>query len=134
MGFRIRKGRNPVNTLTVGTESSLMVVGGVPNDNQISLPGGKCVVKVLASSPVIIGVYGPFPGGVVDPALKQGKDKLKICGTNVQIGNNAVSAQGNYLVEINAPTSSTVTFLVRKWTFFDNFWQYQWKVSQPNKC
>lgn len=122
----------PVLPLNVTTP--LTVVANVANDNVLNLTGGKFVFSITASSDVTVGVFGPFPAGIVNPATKTGLGKVKFCGSNVTIGNNAVSAPGSYLFEVTSPTTATVEVLVRPWVWSDNVLQYYWKLTSPSKC
>ena len=116
--------------LNVGSTNEISVTGGL-SDSQIALPGGKIVFKVNSSAPVVIGIYGPFPGGTVDPSAKAGLGKLKICCVNnVQLGNNAVATAGNYLVEITQAPTATVELTVTPWSFIDNLLQLFWSKNQ----
>src|ERR1700728_2596012 len=107
--------------LNVGSANTLTVTGGTPDDNQITLPGGKMVVQLTASSKVTVGFWGPYPAGtVVDPTTRPKPRLLAVCGTNVTVGNDAIADGGNYLVEITAPSTSTVELTVRPWNILDN--------------
>lgn len=111
-----------------GGATSLTVLAGVPNDNQLTLPyGGKYVYSFTSSAPVEVTLWGPFPNGIVDPTAKLGLGKLKESGVSVTVGNTEVV--GTYLLEVTSPVLATVELTVRPWAFLDNILQYIWKFT-----
>lgn len=117
------------------SEVPITVTGGVANNNQLSLPGGKVVVELVASTDVVVGFWGPFPAGaVVDPTTKPMPGKLAVKGSSVTVGSDALNGAGNYLVVITSPTTSTVQLKVRSWSPWDNILQFIWKFTSPNKA
>jgi hypothetical protein len=120
--------------LPLGSNTAITVLAGVTNDNTANFTIAEKYAWIFQSSTEVeISLYGPFPGGVVDPTLKAGLGKLDLKGTNVAVGNSAVKTPGMYLVELKSPTLATVELTVRPWTVFDTiFNQWYWKLKGMN--
>jgi len=115
--------------LPVGSLVPITVTGGVTSDNQITFPvAQKYAWQVNATSPVGLTLWGPFPGGVVNPLTKTGLGKLAISGTKLNFG-NTLASPGSYLLEITSPTTTTVELTISQWTVWDTLvMQWVWRL------
>src|ERR1700748_954006 len=81
--------------LPVGVETPITVAAGVASDYAVNFTIAEKYAWIFTSSTEVqVAVYGPFPGGVVDPTKKVGLGKLDLKGTNVAVGNSAVRTAG----------------------------------------